>query len=178
MIPIPAGVEIREAPDGLFFEHRWFTAKTVLLLVVAIFWNGFLLSWYGIAVSQGDLFMVLFPLLHVALGIGIAYSAIAGLFNRTTVTVSRGQLTVRHGPLPWVGNRTLDVATLRQLHCEQHVHRRKNSTTTTFSVEATFQDGTSVRLLSNLENLGIARVFEKKIEAIRVLVSDLEGDAR
>ena len=44
--------------------------------------------WYGIAfAADTPLIAKLFPLLHVAMGIGLTYFTLAGLVNRTTVEV-------------------------------------------------------------------------------------------
>ena len=46
----------------------------------------------------------LLPIAHVAVGVGLTYYTLTRLMNRTRIEVSRDELTIRHGPLPWRGN--------------------------------------------------------------------------
>jgi hypothetical protein len=60
---------------------------------------------------------ILFPLLHVAMGVGLTYSTIAGFFNRTVVTLNDTTLEVWNGPVPWFGNVAIPVSAIEQLYC-------------------------------------------------------------
>jgi hypothetical protein len=44
-----------------------------------------------------------------------------GFVNRTRISIESGDLIVRHGPLPWPGNRTIPTDDLTQLYCEEHI---------------------------------------------------------
>ena len=59
--------------------------------------------------------MKVFPIAHVAVGVGLTYYTVAGFVNSTVLRVSEGQLAVRQGPFPWPGNRTLHTSDLDQL---------------------------------------------------------------
>ena len=60
--------------------------------------------------NDGPWLMVLFPVLHLAAGVYITYSTIAGFFNRTEITLDGGLLSVWHGPIPWLGNMSTSAA--------------------------------------------------------------------
>jgi hypothetical protein len=85
------------------------------LLFFAIFWDGFLVFWYSMAVSSKNppLVMLLFPLLHVGAGLFITHAALCGLVNRTTVRLGAGVFEFRRGPIPQGGavrEPTLNIA--------------------------------------------------------------------
>lgn len=129
--PTPSEGGYRSAPSAargpLVISRRWFRMHHVFMLLFAIFWDGFLVVWYSLGIASGaPIEMLLFPLLHVAVGIGITYGALMGLINRTTIRVEAGRLTVRHGPLPWFGNLTTDATRLRQLYLRRQTHRTEN----------------------------------------------------
>ena len=129
--PLPREGGYRSAPSAergpLVISRRWFRMHHVFMLFFTIFWDGFLVVWYSTGIASGaPLEMLLFPLLHVAVGIGITYGVLMGLINRTTIRVEAGTLTVRHGPLPWFGNLTIDATRLRQLYLRRQNHRTKN----------------------------------------------------
>jgi hypothetical protein len=88
-----------------------------------------------------DWIMIVFPIGHVAVGIGIGYRARAGLLNRTFITVTPTAVTGRHAPLPWTGQRNLAADTVTQAYCVQKVQNTKNGTSTTYDVHANLTDG-------------------------------------
>lgn len=164
-VPLPRGIHVEERGRDLTIVHRWFSWGYILLLFFCVMWNGFLVSWYGIAfTADAPLIFKLFPLLHVAAGVFITYLTLAGFVNRTTFCIERDHLTVRHGPLPWRGN--LDVSTdmLQQLFCTEKIVRGRNSTTVRYGVEAVLKDGTHLKLAPGLEQREQALFIEQAIE--------------
>jgi hypothetical protein len=135
-----------------------------------VFWCGFLFMWYSMAFAFGSAFgrefafVTLFPLIHVAVGVGITYTALAGWINRTRITVDQGRISVRHGPLPWLGNKDLDGSNVKQLYSKEKVSRGRNSSTTTYEVHALTASGKNEKLLSGLETSEQALYIEQEIE--------------
>lgn len=104
-------------PGTLTIRRRWFEAQHVFLLFFCIAWDAFLVNWYGMAFAgDAPLIMVVFPIAHVAVGVGLTYYVLAGFLNRTTIEVTDGMLLVRHGPMPWRGNLRVPVAALRSVY--------------------------------------------------------------
>jgi hypothetical protein len=50
-------------------------------------------------------------------GVFVFYMTLAALLNRTVVKVTSELLTIRHGPVPWWGNRSLPIDQLERLYC-------------------------------------------------------------
>ena len=162
---LPEKLEMQRHPSGIEITRRWFTWGTIFLTGFAIVWDGFLLMWYSIALAgHANLLFVLFPLIHVGAGICITYSALTGWVNSTRIRVEQGQITVRHGPLPWYGNKSLDGSTLKQLYSKEKVSTGRNSTTVTFDVHAITSDSRDVKLVSGLESSEQALYIEQEIE--------------
>ena len=74
---LPEKIELQEYPDYLHISRKWFGWQTVFMTVFAVFWNGFLYNFFNNMGGDTDLFARLFPLIHVAAGVGITYHAIA-----------------------------------------------------------------------------------------------------
>ncbi|MBL8919602.1 MAG: hypothetical protein JNJ54_12115 [Myxococcaceae bacterium] len=163
-LPLPEKFTVAETPGRLEVTWRWFSAVHVFLFFFALFWNGFLVLWFGIALAQGELVMALFGSLHAAVGIGLAYSVLTGFVNRTRIALEHGVLTVKHGPLPWPGSGEWKREDLAQLYGEQHVSRGKNGTTTTWSLNAMLRDGRRVKLLKGLTERAQALWLERTLE--------------
>lgn len=102
---IPEGLHVATTLRGVIVTRRWWSWAIAVLIPFAIFWNGFLVFWYAMAFRPGTpLLMKLFPLIHVAVGVGIVYFIIASWFNRTEIRIESDALSVAHGPVPWPGS--------------------------------------------------------------------------
>jgi len=168
---LPPRFQVEEDGATTRIAWRWFNPLTHLfLLFFCVAWDGFLLFWYGIAFTVGEeagpasLIMVLFPIAHVAVGVGLTYYTLAGFINRTRVEVSRNHLTIRHGPLPWKGNQDLPGRQLTQLYGEEVVSRGKNGVTVTYDLLALDREGRKVKLLTGLTDKDQVLYLEQTME--------------
>jgi hypothetical protein len=164
-LPIPEHISMEQTMEGLRFSYRWFSPRFIFLAIFALFWDGFLVFWYSIAASQdAPLMMFLFPILHVAVGIGVTYSALAGFYNSTLVSVGGGKLTIHHTPLPWPGNCELQAADLTQLYSEERIIRSRNGVQLKYQLNAITSENRKLALLNNLTAPDQVRYLERKIE--------------
>lgn len=164
----------------LVIRRRWFQpAKHLTMLFFCVFWDGFLAFWYSTLLTVDEkgggpgLVFYLFPLLHVSVGIGLTYSAIAGLFNTTLVGIRGEDFFVRHGPIPWRGNRTLPARTITQLFCEEKVSRSKDGDMRTYNLSAILEGGQRVALVTGLPTVDQALFLEQTLEE-RLEIVDVE----
>jgi hypothetical protein len=165
-LPVPLPERITVSTDGgeLRIERRWFTWVAIFTALFCVMWFGTLAFFYAIVFASGNLHLLLFPLLHVAVGLGLAYWTVAMFVNRTHIVVAGGKLSIRHRPLPWFGSRDIPTNALEQLYCDQHVSRTRNGTTITFSVRARGTDGKLVKLVSGLPDRDQAFFIEQEVE--------------
>ncbi len=166
VVPQPRGVRVEDWGGDVRLIRRWFSAKYIFLIFFCTFWDGFLVFWYTAAFSmpQTPWIMVVFPILHVAVGAGLTYTTACGLLNRTILTIGSGILTVQHGPLPWWGNRQLVATDLDQLYCRRRLTHNRGGTSETFELHATLKSGTSLKLLSGIEDAEQALFIEAEVE--------------
>ena len=136
---------------------------TIGLAIFCVFWDGFLFFWYWIALRTGaGKEMFLGPILHVLVGAGITYGVLAGFINRTVISFDRQQLSVRHGPLPWWGNRAVPIREIRQLFTKES-NVKKNGAST-YNLFYTTADGRAKKLLSGLDSPDTVVFIEQQIE--------------
>jgi len=175
-VPMPERITREVLPSGLRLTWRWMSPAAYFLVFFCVFWDGFLVFWYATATSDVDwsqgaealagprLMMLLFPLLHVAAGIGITYFTVCKFVNRTVVDVSPRELVVRIEPLPWPGKRAVAPLQIAQIYREEVVRHGKNGTTITYQLSAALKDGKKLKLLSGLEAADQALYLEQEIE--------------
>ncbi len=162
--PRPANVQIEQDGTELRLTRRWFGPVFIFLALFAVFWNGFMAVWFGMAIISRLWPMALFGTLHASIGLFVAYYAIAGFVNSTVVRVGMGEIEVRHGPLPWFGNRRLETASIAQLYVKEVLRRQRRGSSLTYEVHAATRDGGHVILLSGLESSEQALFQEQEIE--------------
>jgi hypothetical protein len=120
-LPLPRGVTLEHEAGELRVRHRWYSPFYLLLVLFCALWIGILVSWCRAEpgrANPGD-FALWFPLLHIAVGLNLAYATVAGFVNHTLVQISSRGLTIRHGPLPWPGGRTIPAAEITHVYYER-----------------------------------------------------------
>jgi hypothetical protein len=164
-IPLPTSLQVTRVGDNLEIRRRWFTPAVLFLVFFCIAWDSFLVFWYSKAVGgNAPWIAIVFPLVHVAVGVGLTYSALASLFNSTVITVRRADLTIRHGPFPWAGNLTLERGQIDQLYCRRHQRQQRHGTATFHEVWLKSRDGRTRKILGNGIDLDQALAIEQQIE--------------
>lgn len=164
-VVMPKGYSVGYEGTGLVITRRWLCAKFVALLGFCVFWDGFLVVWYSLAFTKGaPLLMKLFPVLHVAVGVFITYTAVAGLINRTRITVNSAELGIKHFPLPWPGSRTVPRYEVDQLFCEERINRSRNGASYSYDLSAVMKDGKRQKLVLGLDTPENALFLEQQIE--------------
>jgi hypothetical protein len=166
-VPQPPGIMLEDLGDGLRLTRRWFTCAAVFLTFFCIAWDGFLVFWYSMALRpDAPWIMAVFPSLHLAVGVGLTYLTLALYLNRTRLEVANGRLSVSSGPLPWPGNRDLDLSEIEQLYCRESASRSNDngSVSYSYSVSAVLKGGREVKLLSSLPNREQALFIEQIVE--------------
>jgi hypothetical protein len=166
-VGLPDKLEINRRGSEIEIVRTWFGSQVLFITAFAVFWDGFLFSWYSmLGEFKGgmDSMFFYFPLIHVAVGVGITYYALCGWLNRTRITVGRGKVSVRHGPLPWFGNREMDSSAIKQLYAKEMISTSRNGTTVSYDLNALTRDGRSIKFVGGLENSDQALYIEQEIE--------------
>jgi len=129
-VGLPDRFQVTELGGVLAISWHWPRWMAIPVAAFAVLWDGFLIFFYQQLLQRNaPLGTLLFPLLHVAVGIFITYFVLVVLLNRSVLRAGRGELTVRNGPLPWPGNRTLATHELAQLFCVERRGARARSPT-------------------------------------------------
>ena len=82
-VPMPKKFKVNTLGGRLEIARKWFSSKFIALTFFTVFWDGFMIVWFGIALSQGIWIMAAFGTLHGAVGIGLLYYVLAGYLNKT-----------------------------------------------------------------------------------------------
>lgn len=170
---LPEGLEMVNENGRLDIRRKWFSPVFIFTAFFAVIWCGFLVMWYATlgSFSSEDgaggshmLIFYLFPLLHVAVGIGLLYYSLCGFLNKTLIRADWENLTIKHYPLPWKGNRIIPRQDIKQLYVKQIEVRSRGSLSITYEVHLLTQSSRDIKLLSNLPNKEQAAFIEQEVE--------------
>jgi hypothetical protein len=163
--PRPGRLVVEDQGDVRSLSWTWFRFNLLFMIFFCIAWDSFLVFWYWAVLTQEfSWIMALFPVCHVAVGVGLTYATVASLFNGTRITVDYDRLTIHHGPVPWPGNASFDKQDLCQLYCDHTTTTNDDTTTTTYNVNAVDGSGRRVVLLKGLDDRGMALFIEDQLE--------------
>jgi len=164
-VPLPGGIRVESWGHELRVVRRWFTPAILFLVFFCIAWDSFLIFWYGIALTtEAPWLMVVFPVAHVAVGVGLTYYTLATLLNKTQLQVAGGVLSVTHGPVPWKGNVQLAASDIEQVFCTEKLTSSESQESRTYRVNAMLVSGRKVELMSDLTEADQALYIEQILE--------------
>ena len=163
---IPEGLDEITTMTGTTIRRKWLTWMIAPLALFAMVWDSFIVFWYTTVLTNhgAPWIAILFPLGHVAVGVGITYFVIASLANKTDVILNSSFVEVRTGPFPWIGNKRVPVADI--VHVMVRERRSAQNRSSSYAVMYAGYDRKEKRLLSSLANREQADFIVEKISGL------------
>lgn len=176
-LQLPAKMQLIHRESEIEIVRKWFGWDTVLGTALVVVWGCGIFGYSGfgpIRVSKDNLYIYL---LFVAGGVWLIYYTIAGWLNRTHIVVSRLKITVRHRPVPWLGNKEIDVSSLKQLYPKIKIRRSRGvPMDADYEVHALTDDDRDLKLVGGLKSSEQACSIEQQIEKyLRIKDAYIEG---
>jgi hypothetical protein len=162
LVARPTKFRVDETPGEIEITWRWFNpAMHLFMAFFCAAWDSFLVFWYSHAFKTGaPWIMIVFPIGHLAIGVGLTYATLAGFWNRTTIRASRDQLTIRSGPLPLRRNFELRPGELQRVYARVRPNRKGAAL---WQLIAVGRDGGEIPLLSSVDDETQAEYLAQKI---------------
>ena len=165
-IPRPSHFSVEDDGSSLRMSFRWISRGFMNAAVKCLVWGTLFVVGLTIVLTCNDPFIIcllaIFSTPFVAFGLLGVYATLAVLVNNTVVKVTSEFLTVKHGPLPWWGNRSLPIDELERLCCYKHT--RKDSASVSYSVDALTNGGNKIDLVRDLLNVAEALFIKQELE--------------
>lgn len=178
----PRGITVSQGSSELVIVRQWFDRDyTVPATSRAVLFNVFLVFFFY--TSSSTLFLdpitggispaIVIAFILLATGILLAYSVATDWLNRTVIVINRTVISVRHGPLPWPGNKVVSVAGIKQLHAvmsewSRSVRRRRLYT---FDLVAETADGQRTKIAGGFKKPEAAKHAIERYLAIEPVQS-------
>jgi hypothetical protein len=124
--PIPGGIAITRRWQ-FKFAHGVLGGAGLLLLIA------FFISAFTVASNW-------FFLIWLIVGLCLVYISLTGFFNSTRAAVTKNEIVIEHGPLPWPGKRVLANEVVR-LYFRKEKQKSQVNSWFTYAVVAVLQNG-------------------------------------
>jgi hypothetical protein len=132
-----------------------------------LFWDGFMVVWFSIAVAAGEWLMAAAGSVHGLVGVGLTYSLLRQLLNRKHFKVDEDELQVQNKPLRWPGSFTIRRDRLTQLYVTRgEAYRVNGRPVLDYRVMAKIRGEKEKILVSGLKTYEQARFIEQEIERV------------
>lgn len=159
-VAIPDGFQLGDDGRERRISWRWISWGTLGATLFIFLWDGVLaFCLQAFCSSKGartdvPLWVSAGIAALIAGGILMAYAAAAYLVNRTSVRIRTGQVSVRHGPLPWLGAKDISRLDIARVWSEK-VGRATDEDTAfdpsvTYAVRLLLKGGQELNLLTGL----------------------------
>ncbi|MFK7998343.1 MAG: hypothetical protein AB8H86_02055 [Polyangiales bacterium] len=159
------------ASGGRFYARtRWRHRGLIFLTIFALFWNSFLVVWYSLVGGMGaPIFFVLFPLIHVGVGVGVLWQVLSGWLNHTHIRVEDRRLEVVHKPIPTLFDKMkpalLDEVDMFMVEETLSNQNQGHKSTSGWRIDARLKSGATVPVVTRLRNEAAAHFIARRLEA-------------
>jgi hypothetical protein len=161
LVARPQKFTIHRTGPNLEITKRWFEGKILTLTAGLVVCLAGIWDKYQDAFSDGT---VLFTLSYVVVAALAAYFIMAFLFNKTIVQVNQKEVTVRHRPIPYWGQKTVRAAEIKQLRTKETVSRLLYGSRVSYEVHALTHSGDEVKILSEIRSNEQVMLLAQEIE--------------
>ncbi len=171
-------VDFERTPRGLVLQWRWRSSFAIRWLLGMTLFAGLIWKEWSTKFSVRENLSVAVCLL-AACALYFAYVGLAYLANRTRVVVESDRLVVSHGPIPWPGSHTIELARIAQIFVKREIYGSSRKRTVEFRVYARTVSGRDVLLVNGPMLPDRARAIEATLEAYLQIVDEpVKGEYR
>jgi len=166
-VPVPTNVVCEKQGPHVTLTQRWFSWTSVVMVPFCVLLDAAVVGVHAL-MPKGDLALLtlLAMLPGILLALSASYYVLARLVNRTVVRVTASGLSIQHGPLPWLGNRSLPIQHVKEFICEQRASRDyAGDVWETYTLSAIREDGRQVELVHKIGTSGAVHVLKQQVIA-------------
>ncbi|MEO0447856.1 MAG: hypothetical protein AAF191_17440 [Verrucomicrobiota bacterium] len=166
LTPIPASISESKDVRSITLTRAWKRSAVQLafLTFFCIAWNSFLIFWYSMAFStESPWIMKVFPIAHVAIGVGLTYFLFASYLNRTDIRIASSKIHIRTHPVPWRGNRTISTSQIAQIFVTKETSSNDRNVREVFHLHYIDKANQQQAILHHLESPQEALYLERRL---------------
>ncbi len=159
---LPEGISIESEGPVQIIHYEWYSNFYIPIIIFFALWDLFLIGYFiqelGRHANILELVVVSAP--QTLIGAVMSYFSIAIIVNETIIELGNSELKVTHTPLPWRGNRTINVCDIQSVECERGGGSRHSPS---IDIVLYFKNGGRRTLLSMIQNRETADFIKKQV---------------
>ncbi|MDX1904007.1 MAG: hypothetical protein SFU27_07600 [Thermonemataceae bacterium] len=176
ILPVPKGFEVQENSQGMVIRYAWYKPVAWFFIVFLAFWFGFIIFWFSLPTPW---FFKAFALIHVAVGVGLAWYTLCLFKNKTEIIISPQTFAYRHTPIPFPTYKDAQHqrGDIEQVFVRQTIVKTKNGTNIAYQLHKIASEATKTTKMLSFESYDKAFFLKRKIEKImRIEPRSIEGE--
>ncbi len=183
LTPIPANMQVEESNNSLVIKYKWNKTLGYLGLVFALVWTAITADMlWGYSEEIDDdipIFIWLFAAISMSAGLFIFYVGLAHIFNSTMITIDYDNVSVKHKPIFWRGNKDILKHDIKQLYVKQYIHKGKRGKRYNYGVNLIDRENKDSKLVDTLSSVEEAKWVEQKMESfLKIQNERVSGEYR
>lgn len=157
------GGESSDAYEATIAPNR---LATLPILFFTLFWDGFMIVWYTIAILGGIWPMAVFGLLHLGVAFFLTHKVFVGMLNTRRFAIAGGRIRFTNGPVPTGGTLDASLAEVDGFAVRTKTSSSRSGTTTSFAVVANLAGGSSKQLSLVLDDAPSAEFAVQRLNEV------------
>lgn len=187
---VPASVTVERYEGQLKLIQSWQDKKIIKSLTIPIilsspaifFWWLIILTSIIDSASIGEysslltgILFLIFPSFGWLLG---PYYLLASYKNQTTISLTNKTLSIKHAPIPWIGNRDISSSNLVQLYVRQgKMVGTIFNPRYLYDLRAKLNNGRDINLVGNLASKEVGHFLEQQVESyLGIVDKPIQGE--
>ena len=162
----PDHLEIKKGPSVFEVTRSWRKRGSILLLCMAIIWLVVILNQIAEIWFEGANASILFLLIFVGVGGLLLYRALSELFNRSTLTVNKQNVSLTTKPFVWKGDFKQALNKIKYFEIVPPPGPSLPVSTRSFRLCAITDDDRRLTLLTQINNPGHAIYLLREINEL------------
>lgn len=164
--PLPEGVLVEKDKSRTKITLPWSRIKGLLLLILSVILFSLIYLFYTTTDARFSEGVTKASIIAFIIASYVAYVTFVNLFNKTIIVLNSEWLRIRHRPLPWFGNVTLDTQDIEQFYVVEENHRAKDGGIYSYTLNAVTRDHRKILILKGLATPDQGLFLEHALEEV------------
>jgi hypothetical protein len=148
--------------NGVEIHRRFRNPQAIFLTLFTIFWDGFMIVWFTIAIRTGELAMMAFGSVHGLIGLGLLYWVLHTWFNVTRVALRDDEIFITTAPVYRHAPRRIPLDQVEGIYVDQTSWSSNGKHH--YNVKAALVDGSEKFVMGGVADYDDAIFVEMEIE--------------
>lgn len=158
----PKRIKLDYYDEYMRISLQWRGIVSIFLTLLLMVWiYGVVTIGFEILKNSPDGLAIIVVMLFAAVSCSFTYCMLANWLNKTEVFVSHNLMEIKNGPIPWKGNKRLEIGEVEQFYVTTRITGNRDKNVTTHELRCIEKNGTDIKVLEGFgskQNLQLVKI--------------------